>query len=450
MRKAIVLDTLKNLVANMNTAKDKKNSTKFDARKLVPQDLENMYACDWLAGKIVDIPVDDSFRKWRYFDCPSLKDTDKIAMVESLENELHVRDKFIEAAKWSRLYGGAIIVLGVENHGTFDLPLDMNTVKAGDLKYLLVLAIPELQVTDINQFDLTAPNYREPNYYSTLDGKRIHYSRVIRFDGLQIPWQVRQRNNYWHLSVLQRVYDAIIQAQSVSDNVNSMVYESTIDVIKVPDLFGMLQTRTGESRLLERFGVANVLKGINNMLLLDSKEEYTKVSSTFTGLGDLIQRYLAIASAASDIPATRLLGQSPNGMNATGDSDTNNYYDMIQSNQENNYRPKLAIIDKALVRSALGDYPDDWDFKFEPLKQMDEKQRAELEKLNADRDKIYIDSGVLEPSIVAKQLKLDESYQFIEDDYIAALETAVKETPNSNKNNNQNPNQNSNNGNFGK
>jgi uncharacterized protein len=38
-----------------------------------------------------------------------------------------------------------------------------------------------------------------------------------------------------------------------------------------------------------------------------------------------------IVSGAADIPVTRLLGQSPAGMNATGTSDMKNYHDRIQS-----------------------------------------------------------------------------------------------------------------------
>lgn len=415
-----------NLVSNMNTAKDKKANTTFTSKKFSPTDLEAMYSDDWLAGKIIDIPVDDTFRKWRYFDCPSLNE-DTIKPITELESTLEVKERFIEVSKWARLYGGSILVMGIDNQGTYDTPLDVDRIREGDLKYLLVLSIPELTITDINQFNLDAPNFRLPEYYTTLDGKKIHHTRVIRFDGVKTPWQVRQRNNYWNISVLQRVYDAIMQAQSIADNVNSMVYESTIDVIKIPDLFGMLNSKSGESRILERFGLANVLKGINNMLLLDSKEEYTKITNTFTGLGDLIQCYLAIASAASDIPATRLLGQSPNGMNATGESDMNNYDDMIQSIQENNVRPKLVTLDKVLVRSAIGNYPADWGFKFEALRQMTELQRADLDLKNAQRDKIYTDMGSLEPSIIVKQLKSDETYQHIEDEYITSLEKLSKE-----------------------
>jgi phage-related protein (TIGR01555 family) len=421
-------DTLQNLISGLgNASYDKKASTTFEKRTFSNTQLENIYTDDWLGGKIVDIPVDDSFRKWRYFDCPSLKDTDKITMVENEEKWLQVREKFIEAAKWARLYGGAIIYLGVDNHGTSETPLEIDKIKAGDLKYLLVLDRWELSATDINTNEIEAPNYRYPNFYSTNDGKRLHYSRCIRFDGVSTPYLVRQRNQYWCIGVIQRVYDAIVQAQSASENVNSMIYESTIDVIKIPEFFAMLSSKMGESKIIERFGLANLMKSINHTLLLDSKEDYAKVANTFTGLSDLIGRYLDIASAAADIPATRLLGSSPQGMNATGESDTNNYYDKLQSDQNNIYGPKLITLDNAMVRSVLGDMPEDWSFKFEELQQLNELQRADVEVKNSQRDNVYITAGVLEPSIIAKQLKSDETYQHISDEYITSLEKVTRD-----------------------
>ena len=43
----------------------------------------------------------------------------------------------------------------------------------------------------------------------------------------------------------------------------------------------------------------------------------------------MVRTFLQVAAGAADIPVTRLLGQSPAGLSATGESDTRNYYDMI-------------------------------------------------------------------------------------------------------------------------
>ena len=56
----------------------------------------------------------------------------------------------------------------------------------------------------------------------------------------------------------------------------------------------------------------------------------------------MVRTFLQVAAGAADIPVTRLLGQSPAGLSATGDSDTRNYYDMIAARQELDLRPQFG------------------------------------------------------------------------------------------------------------
>ena len=66
----------------------------------------------------------------------------------------------------------------------------------------------------------------------------------------------------------------------------------------------------------------------------------------------MVRTSLQVAASAADIPVTRLLGQSPAGLSATGDSDTRNYHDMIAARQELDLRPQLERLDALLLRSA--------------------------------------------------------------------------------------------------
>ena len=61
-------------------------------------------------------------------------------------------------------------------------------------------------------------------------------------------------------------------------------------------------------------------------------ETYQQKQISFASLPDVARLFLQIASGAADIPVTRMLGQAPAGLNATGDSDTRNYYDRVRKN----------------------------------------------------------------------------------------------------------------------
>ena len=110
-------------------------------------------------------------------------------------------------------------------------------------------------------------------------------------------------------------------------------------------------------------------------------------------LKDLLDAFGKFLSAATDIPATRLLGTSASGLNATGEGDLKNYYDMIRSKQKSKYKPRLDYFDEIMVRS-LGLNPDeDYEYEFKSLFQMTPKEQSEVDMNNSTRDKNYYDMG---------------------------------------------------------
>jgi hypothetical protein len=72
-------------------------------------------------------------------------------------------------------------------------------------------------------------------------------------------------------------------------------------------------------------------------------------------------------------------------MNATGESDLRNYYDMISGLQERLLRPALEKLLPVMARSCWGFCPDDLDIVFEPVHAATPGERAELiQRLSSD------------------------------------------------------------------
>ncbi len=420
------MDSFVNLVANLGTSKDKRTSGEFQFRTLDVTQLEAMYSSDWLSGKVIDVPVDDSTRKWRKISAPSIDE--KLDLVRELENQLQVKQKYNEAQKWADLYNGAIIVMVMNDDTDIEEPLDPEKIKEGQLSRLVVFDSTEVSPMEVNTNDITAENFRLPKFYSISGGELIHHSRVLRFEGISLPWRLKAQCNYWGQSRLQRFYDALRNSRSVIDSVASLVYEAKNDIVSVPELYQELASPDGLAKILERFHLGDMLKSNNNMLLLDEREKFERFNTTFTGVSDLMMKFALWTSAASDIPATRLLGQSAIGLNSTGEGEERNYYDKVSSDQETKYRPTLNQLDQVLVRSALGAMPEDYSFDFNPLRQNTEGEQATIDLQNAQRDTIYKADGVLTEAAVAQELKDNDTYSVIDDDYIDLLKE-VDEPP---------------------
>ena len=71
-------------------------------------------------------------------------------------------------------------------------------------------------------------------------------------------------------------------------------------------------------------------------------------------------------------------------MNATGEADLKNYYELIAQLQERHLRPALEKLLPVMALSAWGTLPEDLDFVFNPIAAESPAETADLvEKLSA-------------------------------------------------------------------
>jgi len=420
MTRQPVGDGLENVVAGLGTDRDKRSySVWADPRILTRQELENMYRGSWLAKKIVNAVADDMTREWLHvtFDGEELGTT-----IEQAEKRFALKRKTNEALKWSRLYGGAVIIIGTRDKNLAK-PLDVKNVRKGDLRYLHVVDRWRLSSAGSLNRDLESPNFGMPDSYVLAESTvQVHHTRVLRFNGEKLPYFAWLRNAMWDDSVLQHVMDSLMNCDTTTQAIATMMFESNVDVVKSEGLADVLARKDGEAVLTKRFQVAALLKSFNRMLLLDGTESYEKKQNSFANLDRVIQQFMIDVSGAADIPMTRLFGTSATGMNATGDNDVRNYYDMVSAKQEAELRPQLECLYEILVRSELGRMPEDFRFEFNPLWQLSEAEQSTVEKTRAERDQIYLGLGVITEGLVARELKERGTYRNMTDDDIELAE----------------------------
>jgi phage-related protein (TIGR01555 family) len=425
---AFARDSLTNLVSRMGTERDKAAHSVYAAPLLSDEQIAAAYRGAWLPRKIVDIPALDSCRKWRNWQA----DEKAIEAIEAEEKRLHVRGKVLEARTKARLYGGAAILIGT---GEQDLSQELNLdgIGAGGIKYLTVLARRQLNSGEIER-DPASEWFNRPSKYTLANQSgaqvEIHPSRLVIFHGAAVADDDigHALNQGWGDSVLVAVLDAIKNADSTAANIASLVFEAKIDIIRVPNFMQNLGDESYKQKILERYTLANTAKGINGTLMLDKEEEYESKTASFATLPDILAQFLQITAGAADIPVTRLLGQSPAGLNSTGESDLRNYYDRISAMQEIEMTPAMFRLDEALIRSATGGRDKSIYYTWSPLWQMSEKEKADVFKTKADAARALAgNGGTSEPLLPVDALSDALVNTFIEDNSLPGLEAAIEE-----------------------
>lgn len=426
MTRRPVGDGLENVVAGLGTERDKRSySVWADPRVLVRQELEAMYRGSWLAKKIINAVADDMTREWLHVIFDDDSEESQFA-VEQAEKRFAVKSKVNEAVKWGRLYGGAMIIIGTRDKD-LGKPLDVKMIRKGDLRYLHVVDRWRVSPAGSINRDLDSPNFGMPDSYVIAESTvQVHHSRVLRFNGQKLPYFAWLRNGMWDDSELQHIMDSLMNCDTSTQGIATMLFEANVDVVKSEGLADLLTMKNGEAMVTKRFQVAAMLKSFNRMLLLDGTETYEKKSNNFANLDKVIQQFMVDVSGAADIPMTRLFGQSAAGLSATGDNDVRNYYDMISAKQEAEMRPQLEYLYEVLVRSELGVMPDDFRFDFNSLWQLSETELVTIEKTRAERDQIYVGMGVVPEHLVARELKERGTYRNMTDKDVDLVEELNK------------------------
>lgn len=434
-----LMDSLINVAANLGTAKDKRSYTTWGRAggqsnypngqnnggyySTLSQDrvkLESMYSTDWLCGKVIDIPNEDMLRQWRKVDFDG--NTEMKERFEEAEEKFAIKEHLEQALKWADLYGGSGIIIGLDGLGDASLPLNVNFIQPGMLKFIRTLDRWYLAPQDINYYDVSLKNYFKPNFYRISGTSQLlHHSRMIRFDGIKMPRNLAVLNWLWGDSKLQRLEDALTNAATTPNIIASLMFECNIPIIKYKNLVQTIASLGGEEKLQKRASLIGLLKSVFNVTLLDSEEEYDIKSPDLANVDKIAQLFFQIASGGTDIPYTRLMGMSPDGMNSTGASDIRNYYDGLKSRQETRIRPALKILDEIILKNIFGYIPKEFSYKFNPLWQMSDKERADTQFVEAQTDAIYLTNDVMTPSTVAQELSARGTYNTLDN-------TAIEQT----------------------
>lgn len=426
MTRRPVGDGLENVVAGLGTDRDKRAySVWSDPRVLTRQELENMYRGSWLAKRIVNTVADDMTREWLHVMFDDDSEASQFA-IEQSEKRFAVKRKVNEALRWARLYGGSLVIIGTKDKD-LSKPLDVRNIRKGDLRYLHVVDRWRVSPAGSLNRDLESPNFGMPDSYVIAESTvQVHHTRALRFNGQKLPYFAWLRNAMWDDSELQHVMDSLMNCDTTTQGIATMLFESNVDVVKSEGLADVLARKDGEAVLTKRFQVAALLKSFNRMLLLDGSESYEKKQNSFANLDKVLEKFMIDVCGAADIPMTRLFGQSAAGLSATGDNDVRNYYDMVSAKQEAELRPQLEYLYEVLVRSELGHMPDDFRFDFNSLWQLSETEQATVEKTRAERDQIYVGLGVVPEHLVARELKERGTYRNMTDEDVELVEELSK------------------------
>jgi phage-related protein (TIGR01555 family) len=343
--------------------------------------LEWIHRGSWIGGVAIDLLADDMTRGG--VEILTIEDTSDVEKIQQLLTRLHIWSSLSDNIKWAQLYGGSIAVVLIDGQDP-STPLRVETVAHNAFRGLIVLDRWMVEA-DLNHLVTEyGPHLGYPMFYKVLAdapamrGARIHYSRCIRLEGIRLPYYQRIMENLWGLSIYERIYDRMIAFDSATVGASQLVYKSFLRTYKIN---GLQEAATAAGDALvgisQRVELMRKYQGIEGITLLDSEDDFTTHEvGGYSGIADMMLHFAEQLSGALQIPLVRLLGQSPAGLSSTGESDLRTYYDNILQRQERDLREGTNLVLRLAAQSLRIKLPDNFNFNFVPLWQLDEEQKA--------------------------------------------------------------------------
>lgn len=370
--------------------------------------LEWAYQGSWICGLAVDIIAEDMTREGVDIKASDPSVVDKI---NTQMDDLGVWNSLCDAIKWSRLYGGSIAVMLIDGD---DMSTPLGKIRLGSFKGLCVLDRWQIDPTLGSTVQTLGADFGKPEYYTIIAGsseisipsQRVHYSRVIRFEGRRLPYNLRRAYGGWGASILETVFDRISMFDLATEGAAQLLSKAYLRYYKVEGLRDILTNDLAAKGFLKQMDYIRMFQGIEGMTLGDSSDDFQTMTYTFTGIPEVMLQIGQQISGAIGVPLVRLFGQSPTGFNSTGESDLRTYYDNVKHDQDSDLRPGMKRLLNVMYESEMGTPPgDDFSFEFKSLWQMTNEQKAQAATGMAGAIIQALQADAITPSVAMKELR---------------------------------------------
>lgn len=417
-KRAMTSDGFDNFVSKLGLNNDNTLSAGTYEFNLVTRNrikLEAAYRGSWIVGRVIDSIAEDMTRAG--VDLTTSESDADIPKFQAAMTKLQIWNSLCSLAKWGRLYGGAIGVLQIKGQN-LSTPLNLDSVGKKQFQGITVFDRWQLN-PDLIRVIEEGPEMGLPKFYNIVSTPTqssptadtptgqisVHHSRCIRFTGIDLPFFQAITEMMWGESVLERLWDRLISFDSASMSTANLIERANNRTVGIEGLREIIGAG-GEAMagLLAQFEMMRQLQTNEGMTLIDKNDTFDAKVYTFSGLDSVLIQFSQQLAGAAETSLVRLFGQSPPGLSANGESDIRMYYDTVNAKQESKFRDGVDKIIKVLWRSEFGKpSPDDLEFKFTPLWQMSETDKA----VNAKTISETV-TGVYEAGITDRKTALEE------------------------------------------
>ena len=411
--KTVSMDAFSNVLARLGAGTPNLlEGTEYPMTRLTQnfQLMNSLYRSHWIVRKIIDTIPEDMVKNW--INITTQLEPEQIKRFDKLQRTTRIQRDILQGLKWGRLYGGAAAVIIIDGHeNILDQPLDYDMIMPGSFKGLIIgdrwsgITPGEDLIEDVSSPDFGLPEY----YMWNTDNftVKVHHSRILRFIGRELPYIEKCTEVGWGASEVEIVFDELKKRDNTSWNIAQLIFLANLRVLKMDDMGELLAIGDEQSQkeLYNTVQAQNWLMSNMGMYLLNKDDDFQTYQYSFSGLNDIYESFMLDVAGAAEIPVTKLFGRAPAGFNATGESDSKNYYETVEQKQTAQLDPVLDKLLPIMFVSEFGSVPDDLDYDYNPIGTPSESELSDIVDKKSNAIINVFNAGLISQKIALKELK---------------------------------------------
>lgn len=372
----------------------------FASQGFIGYQMAAILAQNWLVDKACQMPAKDAVRNgWQTTVNNGFEvDAEMLDKIAEFDRKRNITKQMVEFVHMGRVFGIRVALFMVETDNPkeyYENPFNVDAVKPSSYKGISQIdpywITPELDIESAS--DPMSMGFYEPTWWRVND-MRIHKSHLAIFRTGTLPDILKPTYLYGGVPVPQKVFERVYAAERTANEAPMLAMTKRLNILKVDAEKAVADQAAFEARLQkftewrDNFGVYAI--GLD--------EEMQQLETTLAELDAVIMTQYQIVAAAASVPATKLLGTSPKGFNATGEYEEASYHEELESIQAHDLTPFLERHHLLAIHSHIApDAPFETSVSWNSLDSMTAKEVAEVNEIKSRTGQNLVNSGAVSP-----------------------------------------------------
>lgn len=321
--------------------------------------------------------------------------------VRQLDKEWKTEDFFRDCLIESGFSGGCLAF--IDNGDTnleAPLTLDEKSFPKDSLRGFRIVEPMNAYAMGYNAYDPLAPNYFVPQYWN-IQGKDVHASRFLYFAETNLPLLLKPAYNFFGIPMPQMLLDYVYNFERSRDSAARAIRNHSLLGL-LTDLSQLLQSGISETNpqsIINRIRVMQATRDQDGIALLDkATEEFFQITTPLTGMMELTSQQLELLALVTRLPVTKLFGTPPRGFNASGDNYQEDFAHVISGRIKRILHDNVVKYHKIIQLNKHGRFIEALDYKWPDIREMSEKEKADIRLVDAQADAALVTATIIDPS----------------------------------------------------